>query len=234
MKKYVIYFLVPLLFCIVSEDIIAQGKLKSNLFLGIGRPTHPDMDFNENRLLLSLNYRHNFSKVLNWSLFVQRTSANSELDFINNKPRLLEYVNSSDKFGISSDWNSIQTYSFGGSLNLVFINKSKHYFSLNLGAGFYTSKSTKQDFSEVTTQSTFTPQGEFISSEITDFVVETDEATKTEPFIMPSLQYQYIFKNNYILGVGVDLLLDQDSDAITSHPVLANFYSFNIHFGKAF
>lgn len=231
MNKYVIYFL---LFFISSNCLFAQNRLKSNLFLGIGRPTHPDMDFNENRLLLSLNYRHNFSKVLNWSVFIQRTSANSELDFINDKPRLLDYVNSSDKFGIGGRWSSIETYSIGTSLNLVFINKVKHYFSLNFGVGFYTSNSTSQFFKEISFTTVTSPEGELISSEITDFVVETDKATKTEPFIMPSLQYQYIFKNNYILGVGVDLLLDQDSDAITSHPVLANFYSFNIHFGKAF
>lgn len=230
MKKSIIILLVTLVF----NGLYSQDRLKSNLFLGIGRPTHPDMDFNENRFLLSLNYRHNFSKILNWSVFVQRTNANSELDFINDKPRLLEYVNSSDRFGISSDWNSIQTYSFGASLNLVFINKPNHYFSLNLGGGLYTSKSTSQDFSEVTMETIFTPQGEFISSEITDFVIETDKATKTEPFIIPALQYQYIFKNNYILGVGVNLLLDQDSDGLTSHPVLANFWSFNMHLGKAF
>lgn len=230
MKKSIIILLVTLVF----NGLYSQDRLKSNLFLGIGRPTHPDMDFNENRFLLSLNYRHNFSKILNWSVFVQRTSANSELDFINDKPRLIEYVNSSDRFGIGGRWSSIQTYSFGASLSLVFINKAKHYFSLNFGGGLYTSNSTSQFFKEISFTTITSPQGELISSEITDFVIETDKAKKTEPFIMPALQYQYIFKNNYILGVGVNLLLDRDSDGLTSHPVLANFYSFNVHLGKAF
>lgn len=53
MKKSIIILLVTL----VCNGLYSQDRLKSNVFLGIGRPTHPDMDFNENRLLLSLNYR---------------------------------------------------------------------------------------------------------------------------------------------------------------------------------
>lgn len=224
-----------LLFVFFSSLVItAQEMEKSNLYLGLGYPTHTDMDIRENNFLISLGYRHNFSRFFNWSVFLNRVTANSKLDFFNDKERVLALLNSSDSFGVGTNWSQIETYALGASLHFAFINKEKHFFSVSLGAGYYTSKSSRQFFEEITIESTFTPEGEFIESRITDFVGAEDVATKTEPFIVPALQYQYTLRNKYFIGTEVSFLLDQDSSAVTTNPVLANYYSVSLQFGKRF
>lgn len=233
------FFSYFLLFCSsVLCAVPMQGQVvfpRSNLSFGIGIPTHPDMDTNENGLYLSLNYRRNFSRVFNWGVLLLRSSANSELDFFDDKQRVLDYMNSS-KAGIGPGMSPsrIETYAFGGQLHVNFINRQRHFLSFSTGIGFYTSKSSDQRLSEVTQESIFTLEGEFISSSFTDFEGETRSQRKTELFIIPALNYQYFFRSNYFLGAEVNLLLDMDSQELTRHPVLANFYSFNLHFGKRF
>lgn len=229
---YILSLIAVFLFFTVEST--AQIEKKSNFSFGIGKPMHPDMDIDEKGLLLALNYRHNLTRFFNWSVFLHRTTANSELDFFDDKDRLIEYVNSSELFGIATDWNSIETYSLGLRLHFPFINNSKHYFSISGAYGFYTSKSTGQGFSEVTTTSRFTLDGEFIDSMITDVVTAERSAVKTEPFIMPALEYHYTFNNDYSVGIEANFLLDQDSEGITTHPVLANYYSFSLLLGKRF
>lgn len=216
-----------------SGQLQAQQDLpKSNVSFGIGIPTHPDMVINDNALFLSLSYRRNFSKMVNWGVFLLRSSASSELDFFEDKERMLEYLNSAGGFGAS--WSKIETFALGGQLHVNFINRQRHYFSFSAGIGFYTSESSDQRLSEVTQESIFTEDGEFISSTITDFEGETRSQRKTELFVMPVLTYQYTFPANYFLGVEANLLLDMDTQELTQHPVLANFYSFSLHFGKRF
>jgi hypothetical protein len=228
---------VVLITCLLNPTILmGQADVpKSNLSLGIGLPTHPDMDVNENGLFLSLNYRRNFSKVFNWGVFFLRSSANSELDFFEDKQQMLEYLNSPDAtIGLGLSPSKIETYALGGQLHVNFINRHRHFLSFSGGVGFYSSISSNQRLSEVTIDSLFTEDGEFISSSITDFEGEARSERKTELLIMPALNYQYLFKNNYFLGLEANLLLDMDSQELTQHPVLANFYSFNLHFGKRF
>ena len=214
-----------------AQDVIP----KSNFSFAIGIPTHPDMDVNENGLFLSLNYRRNFSRVFNWGIILLRSSANSELDFFDDKQQMLNYMNSPDAtIGLGLSPSKIETYALGGQIHVNFINRQRHFLSFSGGVGFYTSLSSNQRLTEVTQESIFTEDGEFISSSITDFEGETQSERKTELFLMLALNYQYVFKNNYFLGLEANLFLDMDSQELTQHPVLANFYSFNLHFGKRF
>jgi hypothetical protein len=193
------------------------------------------MDIDQNGLFLGLNYRRNSNKVFNWGIFLLRSSANSELDFFEDTERLLDHLNSrGSSGGIGSSWAKIETHAMGGELHINFINRPRHFLSLGAGLGFYTSRSTNQRFSEVTETSVFTEDGEFISSSITSIKRQTRSQRKTEPFVKPALNYQYIFASNYFMGVEANLLLDLDSQELTQHPVLANFYSFNLCLGKRF
>lgn len=233
-------FFIP--FVVLITCLLNPGRLscqvdrpKSNVSLGLGMPTHPDMDINENGLFLSLNYRRNFSKVFNWGVIFLRSSANSELDFFEEKQQMLEYMNSQDAtIGLGLSPSKIETYALGGQLHVNFINRHRHFLSFSGGIGFYSSLSSHQRLTEVTIDSIFTEDGEFISSTITGFEGETRSERKTELFFMPALTCQFIFKSNYFVGAEANLLLDMDSRELTQHPVLANFYSFNLHFGKRF
>lgn len=235
MRLFAIWLLVcaPLLY---GEQLCAQtGIPKSSLAFGIGIPAHPDMDVDENGLFLSLNYRRNIGKVFNWGAFLLRSSANSELDFFDDTTRMLDYLNSPNSpGGIGTSWSKIETYALGGQLHINAVNRPGHFLSFSGGIGYYTSRSSNQRLSEVTEESIFTTEGAFISSSITDFEGETRSERKTELFVMPAITYQFIFKSNFFIGAEVNLLLDLDAQELTQHPVLANFYSFNLHFGKRF
>lgn len=80
--RFVTGFTVLVSVLICTGHLRAQeGNPKSNLSFGVGIPTHPDMDIDQNGLFLGLNYRRNSNKVFNWGIFLLRSSANSELDF---------------------------------------------------------------------------------------------------------------------------------------------------------
>lgn len=219
-----------------GEELCAQNRIpNSNLAFGIGIPVHPDMDIDENGFFLSLNYRRNSGKVFNWGAFFLRSSANSELDFFEDKSRMLAYLNSPDApGGIGTSWSKIETYALGGQLHINAVNHPRHFLSFGWGIGYYTSLSSNQRLVEITEESLFTAEGEFISTSIRDFEGETRSERKTEPFVMPSITYQYHFKRAFFIGAEVNLFLDLDSQELTQHPVLANFYSFNLYFGKRF
>ena len=234
--KYLTLWLLVCAALAQGDLLYAQSDtLKSNLAFGVGIPTHPDMDIDENGLFLSLNYRRNSSRVFNWGGFLLRSSANSELDFFEDTSRMLEYLNSPNPpGGIGTSWAKIETYAVGLQFHFNVLNRSKHFLSFSGGVGYYTSHSSNQRLVEVTEESLFTIEGEFISSSITDFEGEARSERKTEPFIMPAITYQYIFKNDFFVGAEANLFLDMDSQELTQHPVLANFYSFNLYFGKRF
>jgi hypothetical protein len=219
-----------------GDRLYAQsGISKSHLAIGVGIPTHPDMDIDENGLFFSLNYRRNSGKVFNWGAFFLRSSANSELDYFEDKARMLAYLNSPEApGGIGTSWSKIVTYGLGAQFHVNAINRPRNFLSFSAGIGYYTSLSSNQRLVEVTEESLFTGAGEFISASITDFIGETRSERKTEPFLMPAITYQYHFKSAVFIGVEVNLFLDLDSQALTQHPVLANFYSFNLYFGKRF
>ena len=235
MRFLALWFLVYCLL-VYGHRIYAQpGIPKSNLAFGIGIPTHPDMDINKNRLFLSLNYRRNSGKVFNWGGFLLRSSANSELDFFEDESRMLEYLNSPNASGgIGTSWSKIETYALGAQFHMNAINHPRHFLSLSGGVGYYTSLSSNQRIVEVTEESIFTPEGEFLSSSIIEFEGEQRSERKTELFVMPAITYQYIWKSDFFVGAGANLLLDMDTQELTQHPVLANFYSFNLYFGKRF
>ena len=219
-----------------GELLYAQpGIPKSHLAFGVGIPTHPDMDINQNGLFLSLNYRRKLRKVFHWGGFLLRSSANSELDYFEDKARMLAYLNSPDApGGMGTSWSNIETWGLGAQFHVNAINRPRNYLSFSIGMGYYTSLSSNQRLVEVTEESLFTAEGEFISASITDFEGETRSERKTEPFVMPAITYQYHFKSAVFIGAEVNLFLDLDSQALTQHPVLAKFYSFNLYFGKRF
>lgn len=235
MKLFAIWLLVCA--SLANGDLLyAQMDVPtSNLALGIGIPTHPDMDINQNGLFLSLNYRRKLSKVFHWGAFLLRSSANSELNYFEDKTRMLRYLNSADASGgIGTSWSKIETWGLGAQFHIIAINRTRNFLSFSAGIGYYTSLSSNQRLVEVTEESLFTAEGEFISASITDFEGETRSERKTEPFIMPAITYQYHFKGDFFIGAEVNLLLDMDSQELTQHPVLANFYSYNLYFGKRF
>jgi len=236
LMKYLTLWLLVCSALAQGDQLYAQpGISKSHLSFGVGIPTHPDMDIDENGLFASLNYRRKLSKVFHWGGFLLRSSANSELDFFEDTSRMLEYLNSPDAAGgIGTSWAKIETYALGLQFHLNAINRPRNYVSFSAGIGYYTSYSSNQRLVEVTEESFFTAEGEFISASITDFKGETRSERKTEPFIMPAITYQYHFKRGVSMGAEVNLLLDMDSQELTQHPVLANFYSFNLYFGKRF
>jgi len=211
----------------------SQAEKKSHLYLGVGLPTHPDMLINEKNLLLSVSYRHNTFESFNWAVFLHRASANSELDFFNDNARLLEYIRASGR-DIGFDWDRITTYAMGARIHYVFINRPRHFFSFAIGGGFYTSNSTRQYLKRVGITNIVNDDGEVIDSVVENFDRAYDERRKTEPFIMPSFHYDYIFKNDFVVGVELNSLFDQDSEGVTTHPVLANYYSISLRLGKRF
>lgn len=219
-----------------GELLYAQMDVpKSHLAFGIGIPTHPDMDINQNGLFLNLNYRRKLSKVFHWGGFLLRSSANSELDFFEDKSRMLEYLNSPNASGgIGTSWSKIETYALGAQFHINAINRQRNYLSFSTGIGYYTSLSSNQRLVEITEESLFTAEGEFISASITDFEGEIRSERKTEPFVLPAITYQYHFTRGIFVGAEVNLLLDLDAQELTQHPVLANFYSFNLYFGIGF
>ena len=233
MKKNILKHIFCIFF-LLSIHAIGQQEEKFNLSIGFGHPTHTDMDVKENSFLFSIDARHNFSRFINWSLFFNRASANSELSFFNDTERVLELINSTNTFGIGINRSRIETYALGAAIHFAFINNKRNFFSIGFGGGYYTSKSSRQFLDEVTFMVTFTPEGELIDSRVTDFVGATDVATKTEPFIIPSLTYQYMIKGKYFVGAQASALWDRDSDGITFQPVLANYYSLSIQLGTRF
>lgn len=224
------------LFILVNFSIFSQiDKENSNLLLSIGKPTHPNIDINEKSLYLGLEYRKDLGRFFSYGFFVLRSFENSQLDFFENRERMLLYLNSNDLTrGIATSWTSVETYGFGGKAHLNFINNTNHFLSLNIGLGYYVSNSEDQSLNEVTEVSTFTEEGEFIESTITDFSGLTSSSNKSEVFILPGLEYQYFFSSNLIIGFEFNLLLDLNPGEGQVDPVFANFYSFNMKFGKRF
>jgi len=219
----------------VYLSIAQTVNKKSNIFLSIGRPTHPDMDINENRLYLALEYKRDFSKSFSYSFFILNSRANSELDFFNSEPRLLEYINAIDlPRGIATNWSRISTFGFGGKLHFKIFKIKHHSLAISGGFGLYSSKSSRQGLDEVTFEIRFDEEGEVEETFITDVVTLEDTDTKSELFFLPALEYQFQLKRNYLIGLEANSLFDLDSEILTTHPVLANFYSFNLKLGKRF
>lgn len=235
MKDLTLWFMLSAAL-VQGDRLYAQsGISKSHLAIGVGIPTHPDMDVDENGLFLSINYRRDISRVFQWGGFLLRSSANSQLDYFEDKARMLGYLNSPDApGGMGTSWSKIETYGLGMQFHLNAINRPRNYLAFSTSIGYYTSLSSNQRLVEVTEESLFTPEGEFISASIIDFEGKTRSERKTEPFVMPAIMYQYHFKSNLFIGAEVNLLLDLDSQKLTQHPVLANFYSFNLYFGRRF
>ena len=187
----------------MGDRLYAQpGISKSHLAFGVGIPTHPDMDIDENGLFLSINYRRDISKVFHWGGFLLRSSANSELDYFEDKARMLAYLNSPDApGGMGTSWSKIETWGLGAQFHVNAINRPRNSLSFSAGIGYYTSLSSNQRLVEVTEESLFTAEGEFISASIIDFEGETRSERKTEPFILPAITYQYHFKSDLFLSV---------------------------------
>lgn len=235
MKYFTLWFLLGAALAQGDRLYAQSGISKSHLAFGVGIPTHPDMDIDENGLFLSINYRRDISKVFHWGGFLLRSSANSELDYFEDKSRMLAYLNSPDApGGMGTSWSKIETWGLGAQFHVNAINRPRNFLSFSAGIGYYTSLSSNQRLVEVTEETLFTTDGEFISASIIDFEGETRSERKTEPFVMPAIMYQYHFKSAVFIGVEVNLLLDLDSQELTQHPVLANFYSFNLYFGRRF
>ncbi len=204
----------------------AQEDKKSHVHIAFGSPYHTDMDVRKNSFSVSIGYQRRFAKSFGWEAFLTRASSNSTLGFFDSRERLEEFVSKPENnVTIGSNWSRIRTFAFGGKIHFSFIDNSRHYLSFAGGGGLYTSKSERQFFLETSTNS---------EGVITDFVSDTAKATKTEFFLMPSLQYYYIFKNGITLGVGVSTLLDQDSEILLTQPVIANYYNLALSFGKKF
>ena len=209
------------LYCSAQEDI-----KKSHVYLAFGSPYHTDIDIREKSLSVSIGYQRRFAKSFSWEAFLTRASSNSTLDFFLNRERLEEFVsNPENNVTIGSNWSRIRTFAFGGKIHFSFVNNSRHYLSFAGGLGLYTSESERQFFLETSTNS---------DGVITDFVSDTASATKTELFLMPSLQYYYQFRSGISLGIELSTLLDQDSEILLTQPVIANYYNLALSFGKTF
>ena len=184
------------------------------------------MEIRDNSLSLGISFKRTFSTSFSWEVFVLRASANSTLDFFNNRTQLESYVSDpANEVNIATDWSKIETYAAGLKGHFHFINSSHHFFSVALGAGVYNSASSIQFF----TEATISPEGI-----LSDFVTEEETETKSEFFILPSIQYSYIFNGGYSLGIEFSALLDQDSAPLLTQPVLANYYNIAIALGKQF
>ena len=212
-----------------------EAPWKSHISLGLGISTHPDMDLDPSGLLVAVHYRRNISRYLSWGLFLLRSGADSELDFFDDRARLLQYLNRGDaRVGIGSTWARIETYAAGGRLHFNPINGRRHYFSIGAGLGYYHSRSSLQSLEMVREESVYTLDGVLLESRFTEVEGSVGSASRTEPFLYPALNYQFFPGGPFFIGLEAGLFLDLDSEPLTTHPVLANFYALSLHLGMRF
>lgn len=208
---------------------------RSQISIGLGIPRHPDMDLDKNGFLVSVNYRRNTNRLLNWGLVLLRASASSELDFFGDSARLMDYLNNkAPSLGIGTTWSGITTFASGAQLHFNIVSNKDHLFSISGGLGLYRSASTSQGLGMVTRETLYSREGEPLQTRITALKGVLERETRTEPFFLPALYYQYAPGGSFFIGIEAVLLLDLDAEPLTTHPVLANFYSFNLHFGRRF
>ena len=215
---------------------VAQGRVwKSHLSVGVGKPVYPDMDINENGFVLTLNYRRIAGSFLNWGFLLLRSSADSELDFFGDRGRMLQYLNASPPLmGIGTTWGRIETYAFGGQLHVAVLNTGRHFLSIGSGIGMYVSRSSLQGLEQVTEESIYDMDGVLTGFRISDMAGHSGQATRKEPFLFPALTYQFAPTGGFTLGLEAGYFLDMDSEMVTSHPVLASFYSLSATMGWRF
>ncbi len=229
MKKNLTFSLVILITGSFSS-LFGQGvdkPLKSLLYISTGKAIHTDMTIGEKEFYIGLNYQRQFNRRFAWEVSLTRASANSTIDFFQDGQRVVQLLNSLSFSPIGIDWSRITTYSLGVKGHYFFISNKRHRFSLNGGLGYYTSKSSIQGFTSFTTN--------LENGEILEVTTQEGEETVNDPFLTFGLQYNYTFKNDISLGLGVTGFFDQSSQSsVLTQPVLANYFGFGITVGKRF
>jgi hypothetical protein len=120
----------------------------------------------------------------------------------------------------------MKTFSFGGKIHYSFVNNSKFFFSIYLGAGLYnsTSKTAQLNVYEAA------PNQGLIRK--FDFTLPRENYTGI--FYMPGIHFNYNIYRDYIVGLDFNLHRNVDNETTDSLPVTPSFFGANLTIGKRF
>ncbi|MGF1560274.1 MAG: hypothetical protein ACFCUL_14385 [Flavobacteriaceae bacterium] len=226
MKKTNLAFLLALV--LTCYNLVAQqsDNLKSRVYISMGYPTFPDLTIQERNLFFSLGYQYKFAPSFGGELFLLNASANSKLDFFNDKSKVIAFLDNDIDQAFSIGRGNISTWASGLKLHWYFLNKKEHQLSFNFGAGYYLSSSTKQSLPEVVYQ--------IDPIRILDVTPLESSGQRNKFFITPGFSYNFDLHHGFGVGIEAMALFEQSSEGIIIVPVIPNFYALSFALTKRF
>lgn len=206
----------------------SQETKNQSVSLGFGLPWNPNIVENKRNYNFIINYQNKFAEVFTYEVFAQYSMISSFPGFFENKNELDRFITSQEVFEAFRNtwWDEINTFSFGGKIHYSFVNNSKFFFSIYLGAGIYNSNSTT---AELNIYEAAPNQGL-----IKEFDFTLPEENYTGLFYMPGIHFNYNVYKDYIIGLDFNLHRNFDNDKTDQLPVTPSFYGANLSIGKKF
>ena len=223
MNRYIIFviiFLIPLLGT-------PQESKDHTVSLVYGKPWHPEIINVQENFNFSINYQNRFAVVFAFEIFVQYARINSFPEFSKNEKELNNFIigqQVTEAIG-NTWWDEMNTFSMGSKIHYSFVNNSKFFFSIYLGAGIYNSTSKSAELNSI-------QRG--INGEVVSFEFTIPEDNYTGIFYMPGLHFNYNFYKSYIIGLDFNLHRNLDNDKTYQLPVIPSYYGANLSIGKKF
>jgi hypothetical protein len=209
----------------MSLTLTAQDK---SIYLTIGKPWFQDKEKNLNNFSVGAHYQNRLSDAFAFELNVEHASSDNFPSFFNDSNELNAFLSNQMGFNIilNSMWSNINTLSFGGKINYIFINNKRFLFNFNLGLGYQFSKSKAHTITE------FSSDAE--TSQIIYYQNQTISDNYHSFYYSLGMQFQYCFFKNYFIGISPSLLIPREKNNYESIPVLPTYYNLNLNLGKRF
>lgn len=217
----ILFFFLPLL-------ATSQETKNQSISIGFGKPWHPDIIDSQKNLNFSINYQNKFAEVFAYEIFAQYALISSFPDFFKNENELDKFITNQEVFEAIGNtwWDEIKTFSFGGKIHYSFVNNSRFFFSIYVGAGIYTSNSKTADLHIIDSEPNLGLVKDF------DFMIP--EENYTGVYYMPGIHFNYNIYKDFIIGLDFNLHRNLDNEKTDLLPVIPSFYGANLTIGKKF
>lgn len=218
---FILFFILP--FISLSQEI-----KKESFSVGFGKPWHPDIIDTHRNFNFSINFQNKFTKVFAYEIFAQYTVISSFPDFFENDKKLDNFIKNQEVIQAIGNtwWDEMKTFSFGGKIHYSFINNSKFFFSIYVGAGIYNSTSKTALLNILDSEPN---QGM-----IREFYFTLPQENYTGFYYMPGIHFNYNIYKDFIVGIDLNLHRNFDNNKTDWLPVIPSFYGANFTIGKKF